>query len=236
LRLYYLTTAETALKYILPERRLKLSRFNELNDPFELLAYSIGEKDMRRAVKAMQAHFENKWGLICFSDNWQSPVMWAHYAQKHHGLCLGFDVPDERKIYRKVDYNPKRLQFVLDHTKRLSGFDEEFIEAMCYTKAAEWSYEHEYRTMAKLEEQDPKTGLFYVDFGPDLQLREVILGHRNTTPVGQIAKTVGRYSHAVTVSKARAAFNEFAIVRNQAVKAVSTKPIRPAPNAPRIAA
>lgn len=138
--------------------------------------------------------------------------MWAHYAQKHYGVCLGFDLPEEGRVYNKIDYNTKRLQFVLDHTKRLSGFDEQFVEAMCFTKAAEWGYEREYRCMSRLEERDPITGFYYVDFGPNLLLREVILGQRNATPVGQVAKIAGRFSHAVSVFKARAAFNEFAIV------------------------
>lgn len=236
MRLYYMTRAETALEHILPERRMKLSLFDELNDPFELLAHAIGEQNMRRAVRAMQAHFTKHWGLICFSDNWRSPVMWAHYADKHHGICLGFDLPDDPPKHRRVDYNPKRLRFVLDHTKRLGGLDATFIEAMCFTKASEWSYEREYRVLAKLEERDPSSGFYYVDFGPDLKLAEVILGHRNTMPVGQVAKTVGRYSHPVTVIKARAAFEEFAIVRNMSVKAVTTRALNVAPTSTRIAA
>jgi hypothetical protein len=227
MRLYYLTTSDTAVEHILPERRLKLSRFDDLNDPFELLAYAIGEQNMRRAVKAMRSHFASKWGLLCFSDNWKSPVMWAHYAKKHNGVCLGFDVPDGKEPWRSVEYNPKRLQFVLDHTKRLGGLDAKFIEAMCFTKAEEWAYEREYRALAKLEEKDPKTGMYYVDFGPDLLLREVILGYRNTTPVGQMAKAVGRHPFAVTVFKAKPATNEFAMVRNQSIAAISTKPLKP---------
>jgi hypothetical protein len=223
MRLYYFTAADIALKHILPERRMKLSRFGELNDPFELFAYAVGEQNMRRAVRAMQAHFDSKYGLLCMSNSWRSPVMWAHYAAKHHGICLGFDVAEATGDWRRVEYNPSRLQFVLDHTKRLGGFDTEFVYAMCFTKAAEWAYEHEYRALAKLEDKDPQTGHYYVEFGDGLRLREVILGHRNTLPVGQVAKLVGRHPHTVTVFKARAAFDKFAMVRNQAVKAITTK-------------
>jgi hypothetical protein len=76
MRPYYMTSADVAL-IILKERRLKLSLFHELNDPFELLSASIGEKDMRHIVHALQAHWTKTKGVICFSDNWRSPVMWG---------------------------------------------------------------------------------------------------------------------------------------------------------------
>ncbi len=25
---------------------------------------------------------------------WSNPVIWAHYGDKHRGLCLGFEVPE----------------------------------------------------------------------------------------------------------------------------------------------
>jgi len=46
------------------------------------------------------------------------------------------------------------------------------------TKATDWSYKCEYRAIARLTTPDPRTGLYYTDFGPQMQLREVIIGHR----------------------------------------------------------
>lgn len=85
-------------------------------------------------LKALQSHFNKNKGLLCFSDNWKSPVMWAHYAAKHHGICLGFDVPDSGPdpLIGPGVYNPKRLQFVLDKSKDLYGIDSEFIRALLF--------------------------------------------------------------------------------------------------------
>jgi hypothetical protein len=90
-----------------------------------------------------------------------------------------------------VVYNPQRLQFVLDQRKALFGIDEEFIRALLYAKSHEWAYEREWRSMADLMVKDTTTGFYYVDFGPQLQLREVIFGARNEMPVGQMGKPCG---------------------------------------------
>ena len=41
-------------------------------------------------------------GILCFSADGRDPVIGAHYSDKHRGVCLGFDIPDNKG--RKVDY------------------------------------------------------------------------------------------------------------------------------------
>src|SRR3569832_2664480 len=166
MRAYYMTSHKVAMEHILPERRMKLSLYDELNDPFELQPYSLADKDLRRVNRFLQARYFGKKGLMCFSDNWASPVMWAHYADKHHGVCLGFDIPkrgDEDLLFPVV-YNPSRLQYVLDHTKDVLGLDQTFIHALIETKSREWSYEREYRVVANLEMLVLVFGFFFVNF------------------------------------------------------------------------
>jgi len=223
-----MTSHEVATKYILPERRMKLSLFHELNDPFELQPYALSDRDLRRINRVIQGHFSSSKGLICFSDNWRSPVMWAHYANKHKGVCLGFDVADSGldPLAGPVVYNQERLQFVLDQGKDLYGIDQEFIRELLYTKAHEWAYEREWRAMADLKAKDATTGFYYVDFGPQLRLREVILGARNEMPVGQMGKLVKKSGYSVQVFRARPAFQEFAMVRNKAIKAINVPALK----------
>ena len=33
----------------------------------------------------------NTWGICSSSKNWDSILMWSHYADHHQGLCLGYD-------------------------------------------------------------------------------------------------------------------------------------------------
>lgn len=155
--------------------------------------------------------------------------MWAHYADKHRGICLGFNVADDGPdpLLGQVTYNPDRLRFALSNTEELYGIDSEFIKAVLYTKSHEWAYEREWRALADLKIRDAVTGLYYVDFGPQLELREVIVGARSDVSVGQIAKLARGNDAPVLVLKARAAFQEFAIVRNKAVKAIKVPAARP---------
>jgi hypothetical protein len=94
MRVYYMTSTKWA-KVILKERRLKLARFGELNDPFELSLIDNRPHATRRVVRLVTDHLHNAIGVICFGAGWASPVMWAHYANKHVGVALGFDVADE---------------------------------------------------------------------------------------------------------------------------------------------
>lgn len=218
MRLYYLTSDTVATQFILPERRLKLSQFHELNDPFELDAFSLGDKKLRQVARVLQRDYFGKKGIVCFSDNWRSPVMWAHYAVKHSGICFGFDIGrdgSDDDIVRQVQYEPNRLRFRLQDDVPLFGIDEKFVKAMLYTKANEWAYEREWRATADLAVRDSQTGFHYVDFGPQMQLREVILGARNQRTPEEVAKLVSKNARDVAVFKARPAFRRFAMTRDR---------------------
>lgn len=43
MRVYCMTSHEVAAEHILPERRMKVSLFADLNDPFELKPHALGE-------------------------------------------------------------------------------------------------------------------------------------------------------------------------------------------------
>jgi hypothetical protein len=218
MRLYYLTSDEVAIRHILPERRLKLSQFHELNDPFELEAFALGDKKLRQIARALQRDYFGKKGIICFSDNWRSPVMWAHYGIKHSGICFGFDIGRDGAdddIVRQVSYEPKRLRFEFQDEVPLFGIDEEFVKAMLYTKAKEWAYEREWRATADLAVRDLHTGFHYVDFSPQMQLREIILGARNPRSPEEVATLVSKNACDVTVFKTRPAFRRFDMTRDR---------------------
>ena len=59
MRLYDMTDEETAL-LILRDRRLKLSLFNEMNDPFELIAVNLQDKYQRQIAKILKSHWVEK--------------------------------------------------------------------------------------------------------------------------------------------------------------------------------
>jgi len=224
MRLYYMTTLETAVKYILPERRMRLSRFERLNDPFELMFASTADKDDRPIFKKLRDHWSNSLGIICMGKHWSSPVMWGHYAGNHTGVCLGFEVPDG--LAKQMVYEPARLQGLLDPTKPLRGLDTAILERVITTKYSQWAYEEEWRVWSKLEDPDSVNGEYYINFGDIMSLREIIVGVRCKNSVGSFKKLVGEVDHPVTIMKARTAFDSFTMVRQQRVKPIVVKPRR----------
>src|SRR5665647_3662469 len=161
MRLYYMTTLETLERYILPDQRIRLSTFDTVNDPFELLGATRGSEKFRREFDWLYKHWVETLGFVSFSDNWKSPLMWAHYAKNHTGVCLGIEVPKGRS--KKVSYEPHRLEMLLDMTRLETAIDEDVINKVITTKFKEWEYEHEWRVVAHLENKDEDTGFYYLD-------------------------------------------------------------------------
>lgn len=214
MRVYYMTSIDVALGHILLEQRMKVSRFEDLNDPFELGCHDVGDRIARARSKAYIQTANEKFGLICFSDNWKSPVMWAHYSSKHEGVCLGFDVHENHLGY--VQYTDSRLLH--------SGGDAlqdgiGFIDEMLYHKAQEWRYERELRAIVLLA--GPKRPMYHIAFGTAIQLREVIIGARCNFSPSDLAPFILPQETSVIIKKARAAFKTFEMVENKKYKSVT---------------
>jgi Protein of unknown function (DUF2971) len=221
MRVYYLTSTKWA-EVILKERRLKLARFGELNDPFELSLIDSRQRDTRKVVKPMTDYFAKTIGVICFGANWASPVIWAHYGDKHFGVALGFDV--QGQLLTRIQYTDKKIPVPFGSHLPKYGLSAALLSKVRMTKATDWSYEREYRVESALRIKDPVTGLYYVDCGPHLALREVIVGHRCGWTAGTIRPMLGTVSQRVRICKARPAFGRFEMVENEQFKPVAVKP------------
>lgn len=222
MRLYHMTSVDVAVDHILPERRMRLGRFDRLNDPFELLGASLNGDDERLIYKKLRKHWEKTLGILCMGKHWESPLMWAHYAKGHTGVCLGFDVPDD--LPKEIIYSPQRLQGLLDPTKPIRGLDEGVLNKVLTTKYAQWSYEEEWRLFSRLDEKDEKDGFYYVPFGPNLVLREIIVGARCAQPVKSFRQLVKPVEKSVKIIKARPAFETFTMVRQHRVSPITVHP------------
>jgi len=185
----------------LQEKRLKIARIMELNDPFEFLGMDLSNPEFRRAMNSTKKAFSKDRGILCFSKDWNNPLQWAHYADNHKGICLGFDIPSEKLT--KVRYVEERIA----HNGQIN--DDQMIQFLS-TKFQHWSYEQEYRGFYRLE--DEIDGIYYVDFSETLKLSQVIVGARSSITHARISALV---DSCVEVFKARAAFKTFRVVRNK---------------------
>lgn len=97
----------------LGKKRLQISQLKDLNDPFELLAVELPDRKMRQRFLKIKRNIARQHGVVCFSKNWSNPVIWSHYADKHRGICLGFDVPDDPILH--ISYDGGRLLLNILH-------------------------------------------------------------------------------------------------------------------------
>ncbi len=181
----------------LQDLHLRLSTPPILNDPFE----SLLNKDLEDALLSkislddllgeinfyhtktdeellqllIKRHLEII-GVVSLSETPRNLLMWAHYADEHKGICIGFDKnnifdksykQDNKRISLtpiKVNYDDMRPRFEIDDKTPLNeGIDsyartksmlEQHIKKHLLTKSDEWIYEKEHRCIIPLECSD----------------------------------------------------------------------------------
>jgi len=139
--------------------------------------------------------------------------MWAHYGDKHKGLCLGFEIGIGPGL-TKIDYVSKRLTSPIDFSKPLAGVDEAMLNTCLNVKHNGWKYEKEYRLRASLREQ--RDGVYYISFNRDVDLREVIIGARSSLSIIDVTEAIGPQPYSdIAIWTARAAHSEFNMCRNR---------------------
>ena len=201
MRVYRFLNADHGLGSI-QLRRLKISRLDELNDPFEMLGIAMSDPIHRRAFNGMKASLSKDHGLLCFSRRWSNPLLWSHYADRHRGLCLGFDMLGKglrRVKYVDVRQSPAKL-LKGDHLSRRRA-----MEDLLYSKFSHWRYEDEVRCFLKLEKKDIDTDLYFKDFSDAVALTQVIVGSASCITRNDVKQALAGYWRNVEVFKARSA-------------------------------
>ncbi len=99
-----------------------------------------------------------RWRIYSLTPHRDSLLMWAHYAERHTGICLEFDaaVP---LIGNALEVSYQMQRPIIDCNLILH--DEEMARYAVLTKSSVWAYEHEYRILAQPLERDsaPATSL-----------------------------------------------------------------------------
>ena len=220
MRVYYLTGAQFALSN-LALRRIKISRFGDLNDPFELLGVDVGNKEYREAFRATKEQIDASKGLICFSKSWNNPLMWGHYAEKHTGICLGFDIPAE--LLAPVIYAKRLVKMKIDPKTRKPKPTAKVVNKLLRTKFFDWKYEDEMRLFVELDHDTVESGKYFCPFSENLVLREIILGPQCELPIEGIRGIVAGFNPQVFVLKSRIAFTRFKVLENRIASRTTTK-------------
>jgi hypothetical protein len=149
------------------------------------------------------------YGLLCLSEDWTDPVLWTHYAAKHRGICLGFDVKDG--FAKKIAYQKLRLS--QDDAGNKS--EDEILDFLLYTKFESWSYEKEWRVLLNFVEVTSESDLYFYEFDERLKLTEVVLGAECGSSPDKVRKLVSAHHPVANTIQARLAFGSFNIVPDE---------------------
>lgn len=211
MRLYHLLSSEHGLSNIALQR-LKVCRFDDVNDPFELISIKFKrDKEARRIVTAVRDQICNRTAVICFSRDWKNPLIWSHYADRHRGICIGLDVKED-EVYEIIYLNDKINLFEVDRSA-LNYF-------LMTRKFSDWKYEEEFRVFLDMQKDrrlKRQNHLLFCMMDSTLALREVILGLDNPLPVDDVRRLVDRLYDTTEIFtyKARRADGGYAIVPSE---------------------
>jgi hypothetical protein len=135
----------------LPEVNRKAVEDGALLDDPRFLAMSIQNLNRRSREITLQ-----NWRIYCLTPHPDSTLMWAHYAERHRGICLEFSAKDPLFSGAfEVMYAENRP--IIDWHSLANG--TEMTEKMVLIKSSDWAYEREYRILARAREFDQEPSL-----------------------------------------------------------------------------
>jgi len=152
-----------------PEDEIQ-QRANFFRSNLELL-----KKEMEKFSLAIWETINERYRVYCLSSKPDSELMWAHYSNKHQGICLEFDARNELFSQAlKLSYQENYPLFDLT----VDTVDEHLMPLT--TKSAAWNHEDEYRLiaqekMAATPENTLMTQSNYIEL-PDGALTAIIVG------------------------------------------------------------
>ncbi|MEL4016960.1 DUF2971 domain-containing protein [Dryocola clanedunensis] len=209
MRVYYFTSSEYAISN-LALKRIKISRYQDLNDPFELLSADLTDQRVRRELRKVKKKIEEQQGIICFSKTWHNPLLWGHYADKHKGIALGFDIPTS--MLNEVEYKEELSEITVAKCS-----NPLYIRELSLTKFQHWEYESEYRLHIDLKTLEGESGFYFKYFSDEINLQEVILGVKCNIPISSMRAFFEERHEEVKVIQSRIAYKDFKIVENRLV-------------------
>jgi hypothetical protein len=191
IRLYRYLDAAAALKTI-EDRRFRISRLRDLNDPFEWrFGYKLQNLELEATIDAWrESVFESRnkvLGIICFSATSKEPVLWSHYADKHRGVAFEVDCINDPKLLKEISYPQERQVMDIETYAELQRHHDEtslkkyllpIMEQTIRQKSPSWAYEKEYRFNVEFENVanlQIHNGHYFLRI-PDDFLTRVILG------------------------------------------------------------
>jgi Protein of unknown function (DUF2971) len=151
-------------------KKLWLSRFDKLNDPFEFKSLFLDRQRLEEhgwdiiLLEHIINNIRTRLLVTCFSENFNSNMpMWAHYANNHKGFCIEYNIIKSNFIF-PVLYGEKRfatatiITNLISELTKLKNQDKQvdlnkinqyytILFLSNTVKHRSWEYEKEYRIL-----------------------------------------------------------------------------------------
>ena len=125
---------------------LWFAMFSEFNDPFEgkfclTDDARVPKKQIQRLCDGITKHLDS-YGVLCLTYNLNNILMWAHYADKHRGAILVFDMTQDPVLFAA----PFEVTYTFNYPAYTLIEHKQALRCMA-TKFMRWQHENEIRVL-----------------------------------------------------------------------------------------
>lgn len=182
------------IEHYLVKNTIGFNSIENFNDPFESsynfkhyfwsheernsFCFSEDKLEKKNLVSQVRTLIKNRLDCLsisCFSLTPYEPLMWAHYANYHFGICLCFERKNlfktQKAVHEKVRYSNQLPTIDFFEGVSTKSTLKPQIDEIILTKSLNWAYEKEYRFF--LEDN-----IQFLEFNP-ASLNYIILGCRS---------------------------------------------------------
>lgn len=112
--------------------------------------FKRSELEIAKRIFYAREYMSKSFKIICFTERFNSNLMWAHYSENHTGICVEFNFQNEsiEKNIVPVCYLDKPIDTIKLKEKSCKN-EENSIDKInlinSISKSNEWSYEKEWR-------------------------------------------------------------------------------------------
>lgn len=151
--LFNTDNSEEEIKNFITKEKLKRLRIgdpNALRVPTNDLVnyYKKDPIALRSALHSIIIKKLKDFGICCFSENPLDLLMWSHYADKHKGICILFDIEEDINFFTfpiKVHYPERYPNF--NYIRDRNNESASLIQFLFGNKPKNYSYEDEVRVI-----------------------------------------------------------------------------------------
>ena len=201
------------LSYFFKYDSIQQEDINKIKQEFD----SKSHEALKQARKIISDHFK----ITCLSERMDSPLMWAHYANKHFGFCLEYDFtstligpryPDllsaqlmlfpvhyteTRPLLTKTIFDRKNIINYMK-TRQIPNATFEKIMYELLSKSKDWDYEKEWRILnisgnPSMRLPKPRKIFLGANMEDTIKQRIISIAKNKKIPVYQMFLSADRY-------------------------------------------